>query len=311
MVGWGSVKIIRTLKLSNMFELKIIGKIIKTYKAKLAITYTLFSIEMLGSLLRPFFLGLAINDLIKGSYGGLIYLSVCHLAWLVVGTIRHMYDTRTYSAIYTSLVTSFLNRKFATTEVSKLSAHSTLSREIVDFLETDFPYIIEAVYNILGSLIILYFYEKTIVMICFIILIPILFLSFFYGKRMRSLTRYKNDQLENEVNIISNGNKDSINNHYKLLRKWQIKISDKEAWNFGIMEALVLIIIGASLLVSTNLFGASVMAGTMIGMYNYLLRFVSGLDTIPYIVQRYSSIKDVASRIQIKEEDVVIDFALI
>lgn len=294
-----------------MLEFKIIGKIIKTYKAKLAITYTLFSIEMLGALIRPFFLGLAINDLLKGSYWGLIYLSVCHLTWLIVGTIRHMYDTRTYSAIYTSLVTSFLHRKFATTDVSKLSAHSTLSREIVDFLETDFPFIIEAFYNILGSLIMLYFYEKNIVMICFIILIPVLFISFFYGKKMRRLTRYKNDQLENEVNIISNGNKDSINNHYKILRKWQIKISDKEAWNFGIMEVMVLIIIGASLLVSTNFLGSSVLAGTMIGMYNYLLRFVSGLDTIPYIVQRYSSIKDIASRIEIKEEDVVSGFAFV
>ena len=294
-----------------MLEFKIIGKIIKTYKTKLAITYSLFSIEMLGALLRPFFLGLAINDLLKGSYLGLIYLSVCHLTWLIVGTIRHMYDTRTYSAIYTSLVTSFLHRKLTTTNVSKLSAHSTLSREIVDFLETDFPYIIEAIYNIFGSLILLCFYEKTVVIICFIILFPVFVLSFFYGKKMRSLTQYKNDQLENEVNIISNGNKDSINNHYKLLRKWQIKISDKEAWNFGIMEILVLIIISASLLVSTNFLGTSVLAGTMIGMYNYLLRFVSGLDTIPYLVQRYSSIKDIANRIDIKEEDVVLDFALV
>ncbi len=294
-----------------MLEFKIIGKIIKTYKTKLAITYSLFSIEMLGALLRPFFLGLAINDLLKGSYLGLIYLSVCHLTWLIVGTIRHMYDTRTYSAIYTSLVTSFLHRKLTTTNVSKLSAHSTLSREIVDFLETDFPYIIEAIYNIFGSLILLCFYEKTVVIICFIILFPVFVLSFFYGKKMRSLTQHKNDQLENEVNIISNGNKDSINNHYKLLRKWQIKISDKEAWNFGIMEILVLIIISASLLVSTNFLGTSVLAGTMIGMYNYLLRFVSGLDTIPYLVQRYSSIKDIANRIDIKEEDVVLDFALV
>ena len=77
------------------------------------------------------------------------------------------------------------------------------------------------------------------------------------------------------------------------------------------MEILVLIIISASLLVSTNFLGTSVLAGTMIGMYNYLLRFVSGLDTIPYLVQRYSSIKDIANRIDIKEEDVVLDFALV
>ena len=287
-----------------MFELFILGKILKTHKEKLILTYSLFSLEMLGSLLRPFFLGMAINDLIKGSYAGLIYLSLCHLIWLIIGTLRHMYDTRTYTAIYTSLVTRFLSRKYDHTEISKLSAHSTLSREIVDFLETDFVYIIEAIYNIIGSLVLLYFYEKSIVGICFLILIPVLIISFFYGKKMMGLTKLKNDQLENEVTIISDGNKESIKKHYTTLRMWQIKISDREAINFGMMELLVLIVIGSSLLVSTHVLGKSIMAGTIIGMYNYLLRFVSGLDTIPYIVQRYSSLKDITSRIEIKEEDV-------
>ena len=121
-----------------MFELVILGKILKTHKEKLILTYLLFSLEMLGSLLRPFFLGIAINDLVKGSYAGLLYLSLCHLVWLIIGTLRHMYDTRTYTAIYSSLVTKFLTRKHDASEISKLSAHSTLSREIVDFLETDF-----------------------------------------------------------------------------------------------------------------------------------------------------------------------------
>ena len=287
-----------------MFELVILGKILKTHKEKLILTYLLFSLEMLGSLLRPFFLGIAINDLVKGSYSGLLYLSLCHFVWLIIGTLRHMYDTRTYTGIYSSLVTKFLTRKHDAGEISKLSAHSTLSREIVDFLETDFIYIIEAIYNIVGSLVLLYFYEKSIVNICFLILIPVLIISFFYGQKMMRLTKLKNDELEKEVNIISDGNKESIKEHYKMLRLWQIKISDKEAINFGIMELLVLVVIGSSLLVSTNVLGTSIMAGTMIGLYSYLLRFVSGLDTIPYIVQRYSSLKDITNRIELNEDDV-------
>ena len=117
------------------------------HRTQLVITYVLFSLEMLGSLLRPFFLGEAINDLIKGSYRGLIVLSGVHLVWLIVGTLRHRYDTRTYSAIYTSLVTRFLSRRIDKSEVSKLSAHSTLAREFVDFLEFDLVYVIEALYN--------------------------------------------------------------------------------------------------------------------------------------------------------------------
>ena len=79
---------------------------------------------MLGGLMRFYFFGEAINDLIKGSYRGLIVLTLVHLAYLVIGTIRHMYDTRTYSAIYTSLVTKFLSRRFSKIEVSKLIALS-------------------------------------------------------------------------------------------------------------------------------------------------------------------------------------------
>jgi hypothetical protein len=40
------------------------------------------------------------------------------------------------------MVTRFLSKRNQSADVSMLSAHSTLSRELVDFLETDLPYII-------------------------------------------------------------------------------------------------------------------------------------------------------------------------
>src|SRR4051812_34788690 len=131
-----------------MSKFQILRSLMMKHKYRLIFTYLLFSLEMLGGLLRFYFFGEAINDIIKGSYNGLIVLTVVHLAYLITGTIRHMYDTRTYSAIYTSLVTKFLSRRHSKTEVSKLSAHSTLAKEFVDFLEQDLVYIIEAAYNI-------------------------------------------------------------------------------------------------------------------------------------------------------------------
>jgi ABC-type multidrug transport system fused ATPase/permease subunit len=273
------------------------------HKSQLIATYTLFSMEMLGSLLRFYFFGEAINDLIKGSYKGLIILTAVHLAYLIVGTIRHMYDTRTYSAIYTSLVTKFLSRRFNKIEVSKLSAHSTLARELVDFLEHDLVYAIEAAYNLFGSLIILFFYDKAIVGICLSILIPVAIVSFFYGKKMRRLNQNKNDELEKQVDIISTGNNNAIYGHYNNLRNWQIKISNKEAFNFGFMEIMVLLVITISLIVSKNMHSSTVMAGSLFGIYSYILKFASGLDTIPYTVQRLSSLSDITRRIALQEED--------
>ncbi len=273
------------------------------HRTQLVFTYMLFTLEMVGTLLRPFFLGLAVNDLVKGSYDGLVLLCVVHFAYLIAGTIRHMYDTRTYSAIYTSLVTQFLSRRFGRAEVSKLSAHSTLAREFVDFLEYDLVYVMEAFYNILGSLVLLMFYDLSVVGICFAALLPVATISFIYGRKMKRLNRLKNDELEKQVDVITTGDIKIIRSHYNSLRKWQIKISDKEAINFGLMEMMVMAVIGVSLLVTTKTSGQALQAGDIVGIYAYILKFVSGLDTIPYTVQRLSSLGDITRRIELQEED--------
>ncbi|MFZ1313537.1 MAG: ABC transporter six-transmembrane domain-containing protein [Chitinophagaceae bacterium] len=286
-----------------MSRFAILKQIMLQHRYRLLFTYVLFSLEMLGNLLRPFFLGLAVDDLIKGSYKGLVLLSAVHLGWLIIGTIRHRLDTRTYSAIYTSLVTKFLARRYNISDVSKLSAHSTLSREFVDFLEFDLAYVVEAFYSIVGSLLLLFFYDTSVVMVCLGILLPVTGLSYFYGKKMRNLNKQKNDELENQVDIISTGNNHLIRQHYDNLRKWQIRISDQEAWNFGIMEIMVMVVIGLALLITNKTTGAGIEAGSLIGIYSYIQRFVSGLDTIPYTVQRLSSLNDITRRIELQEED--------
>jgi ABC-type multidrug transport system fused ATPase/permease subunit len=274
------------------------------HRWRLILTYTLFSLEMLGNLLRPFFLGIAVNDLLKGSYKGLILLSAVHFAWLIIGVIRHRMDTRTYSAIYTSLVTRFLSRRRTRlSDVSKLSAHSTLAREFVDFLEYDLVYVVEAVYNIAGSLVLLFFYDAAVVSVCLVILVPVAAFSYFYGRKMKQLNRQKNDELEKQVDIIASGNTHLIRQHYSNLRKWQIRISDQEAWNFGVMEILVMVVIGVSLLLTNKAAGGAMEAGSLLGIYFYIHRFVSGLDTIPYMVQRISSLHDITRRIELQADD--------
>jgi len=286
-----------------MSRFAILRQIMKQHRYRLILTYILFSLEMLGNLLRPLFLGIAVNDLIKGSYKGLILLSAVHFSWLVIGTIRHRLDTRTYSAIYTSLVTKFLARRYNKSDVSKLSAHSTLAREFVDFLEFDLAYVFEAVYSILGSLVLLFFYDTAVVLVCLSILLPVTGFSYLYGKKMRLLNQQKNDELEKQVDIIATGNNHLIRQHYDNLRKWQVRISDQEAWNFGIMEIMVMVVIGVSLLITNKTAGAGMEAGSLIGIYSYIQRFVSGLDTIPYTVQRLSSLNDITRRIELQEDD--------
>ncbi|MGG9963994.1 ABC transporter six-transmembrane domain-containing protein [Ferruginibacter sp. SUN106] len=286
-----------------MSRFQILKRLMNKHRSQLVLTYILFSLEMLGGLLRPLFLGIAINDLLKGSYQGLILLSAVHFVTLIVGTLRHMYDTRTYSAIYVSLVTKFLSRRVYKQDVSKLSAHSTLAREFVDFLEFDLVYVIEAVYNLFGSLILMFFYDASVVTLCLAVLIPVSGISYVYGKRMKKLNKLKNDELEQQVDVISSFDKKTVQTHYNNLRKWQIKISNQEAWNFGFMEFLVMIVLGTSLLLTYKTSHAEILAGNVVGIFFYVSNFAKGLETIPYTVQRLTSLTDITRRIELQVED--------
>jgi ABC-type multidrug transport system fused ATPase/permease subunit len=149
------------------------------------------------------------------------------------------------------------------------------------------------------------FYDHAVVLVCLAMLVPVSIISYFYGKRMKRLNQLKNDELEKQVEIIGSRNTKKIAQHYNNLRKWQVKISDKEAWNFGIMELLVLAVIIASLLITTGKnWHEGFLAGDIVAIYNYILKFVSGVDTIPYAVQRLSALKDITRRIEFDEAEI-------
>ncbi|MBL0356568.1 MAG: hypothetical protein IPP72_06570 [Chitinophagaceae bacterium] len=84
-----------------------------------------------------------------------------------------------------------------------------------------------------------------------------------------------------------------------------MKISNKEAFNFGFMELMVLVIITASLLISNSMHNLALLPGSLFGIYSYILKFASGLDTIPYTVQRLSSLNDITKRIELQEEELL------
>jgi len=273
-----------------------IRRVLLEHRSPLALTYTLFALEMLGSLLRPYLLGTAVDDLLTGHYQGLIVLSVVHLLCLAIGTTRHMYDTRTFSSIYTSFVTRLLAQPAGADQLSKRSALSTLARQVTDFLEFDVNYLVEASYNIFGSLIILFLYDRWVVAICLSILLPVLLLARRYGRRAARLNRSQFDEIEKQVDVIATRDVGAMTQHYQRLRTWQVRVSDLEAWNFGATELFVLFAVAGSLLVSTRTGDIQMQVGSIIGMYTYVLKFASGLETIPYTVQRLGVLRDILRR---------------
>ena len=69
------------------------------------------------------------------------------------------------------------------------------------------------------------------------------------------------------------------------------------------MEIMVLVVVITSLLVSGNLHNNSVLAGSLFAIYSYILKFASGLDTIPYTLERLSALSDITRRIELQSDD--------
>ena len=70
------------------------------FKWPILITNLLVFLELILGVLIPLFIGLAINDLLDGSFRGVIYLIVVGVSSVGVGSIRRLHDTRAYSRMF-------------------------------------------------------------------------------------------------------------------------------------------------------------------------------------------------------------------
>jgi hypothetical protein len=65
----------------------------------------------------------------------------------------------------------------------------------------------------------------------------------------------------------------------------------------------VLAVITASLLVSTEADHDELAVGSIIVIYNYILKFAAGLETVPYTIQRMSALKDILRRMTTEDSE--------
>ncbi len=259
-------------------------------------TYALFNIENLLRLAQPFVLGLAINGLLKSNYFGLWLFVAQHLAHLAISSFRQMYDTRTFTGIYTRLATQLVvDQRARGIDVSRVSARSVLSREYVEFFERYMPMLIRALYSIVGALVMLAIYDWMLVSVCLALLGPAIIINRFYARQTLRLSRHLHDELEREVDVITPGDADEVHNHYSSVAAWRIKHSDCEAVNFGIMELFVLGVLVLSLLQVCT--APTTQAGDIFAVFRYVLMLIMGLDSVPKLVHQVSRLRDIGTRV--------------
>ena len=278
-------------------DLTLVG-LFRAHRGSMFITYALFCIENALRLAQPLVLGLAINDLLTASYRGLLVFVGQHLAYMLIGAARQMYDTRVFTSVYAGLATDLIStQRSGDVDTSRVAARSTLSREYVDFFEQSMPMLLQAAFSIAGALLMLGWYSVTLIPLCLMLLLPAALLNAAYGRRTLLLSGRLHDEYEQEVSVIESGDPQQTRRHFDALSHWRVKLSDAEAINFALMELFVLGLIATTLVHFCTSGSVSPATGDIFAVFRYVLLFVVGLDAVPGLVQRFAKLRDISRRL--------------
>lgn len=272
-----------------------IKSLFAAHRGRMVLTYTLFNVENVLKLVQPLVLGWAINDLLVGSYVGLLLFVAQHILHMAISAGRQMYDTRVFNDIYTGLATDLIiGQRGKNEQVSRVAARSAMSRHYIEFFEQYVPMVIKSAYAVVGGLLMLGLYDWTLVPLCIGLLLPAALLNAAYGRKTLKLNRLLHDDLEKEVDLIERSDEAEIRRHFDSVGNWRVKLSDAEATNFSLMELFVLGVMAAALVQFCG--NADAGAGDIFAVFRYVLMFIMGLDSVPKLVGQFSRLHDIGGR---------------
>ena len=274
-----------------------IKSLFKRFKWRVSFTLTLVVGETLLELLYPLFIGWAINDLLRDSFDGLIYLGVLGVTTTLIGTARRFYDTRIYASMYQTIAPELVEKEQSrNSSTSTIAARTNLLNEFVEFFENSIPAVVTSLLGLVGVLVIICTLNLKVFFACLALISLVTLIYMITGKLNYKLNAAYNSELERRVDAIESTNPRVINSHFKSLMKWNIKLSDLETGNFffiwiGIIVLFIYTPIAAIDSSTTNY-------GLIFSLLMYVFDFIEKVATLPLFVQQIIRLKEIANRLR-------------
>lgn len=268
--------------------------IFKRYKWRISLTILLVLAEAGAMLLLPLVIGFAIDGLLANSYIGVWQLATVGFGVLISGSLRRLYDTRVYSGIYVDLSSETVARDTAS-NTSTLNARVGMLKELVEFLENDFPELMNSLIGLVGTVIILYALDREIFLGCLAVLALMVIVFLATGKLTIRLNHHYNNTMEEQVVAIEQRHTQPVRGFMGKLMRWNIKLSDLETLIFAIiwlgMTALILFSVVEAV-------GDGVLqTGAVMAIVMYVFHFAEGAGMLPLYFQQFLRLREISSRL--------------
>ncbi len=259
---------------------------------KISLTWIVVLIENILMAIVPLFIGYSIDGLLQDDFTNLWYLVSLFFALIVISVLRRIYDTRVYSQLRIDLGLQ-VDTRHQHQSVSIRNARLDMSAELIEFLEESLPQIITSAVQIIIALVILYTFHMSLAVAALIATLTMMIIySFFHGGFYR-LNQQLNLQTEKQVSVLTGNGK--LLDHLNYLRQAEIKLSDREAYLYGLIFICLLSFLVFNLWKSTSLDGVT--AGMLFSIVTYSWEYIEAILIMPITLQQWSRLSEIQKRI--------------
>ena len=270
--------------------------LIRERRFAVAGTYALTVAENLCMLAYPTLTGRAVDELLQRRYEGLAWLVAVWLLHLVLSFTRQRVDTRVFMGLYAAVAAHMVGTQQAGGQgLSTVSARVDMVRDVVGFFEKEVPMVLHNLLAVVGSLAMLFVYDRDAGFIAMAVLLPMGVVNTWYWRRAVRLNQGIHNQIEREVGDIASASPFRVRRHFLLLRRWRIKLSDAESWTWAVTE---LALMGAMVWILVDFTQSPAFsAGAVYAVLAYVYDYLEGLNQVPTVVNSVARLKDVRRRL--------------
>ena len=267
--------------------------LLKRFAGRFVLTLTLVVLEAAGWVLFPLVIGRAIDSVLADSTRGLYEFAVLGIVTMGIAILRRVVDSRAYARIYVTLGEE-MAASAADSSTSTRTARLGMLREIVEFFENSLPELINSVIGLAGTVLILAALNVPVFLGCLVVALATVVLYALTGGLTMRYNQGLNDEHERQVDAVDSGDPARLAKHLRAMMRWNIRLSDLEAANFGInwvfMIALLVFAVSAATTETTEY-------GAVFAIVMYVFQFVESMLMLPFFYQQWLRLREISGRL--------------
>ena len=267
--------------------------LLKRFAGRFVLTLTLVALEAVGWTLFPLAIGRAIDSVLQDSHRGLYELAVLGVGAMAIGVARRLVDSRAYARIYARLGEDLVLREPGRS-TSALTAQLGMLREMVEFFENSLPILLYSIVGLGGTVLILSALNPPVALGCLAVAGVTAMLYALTGRLTTRFNRGLNDEHERQVDAVGTGDPARVGGHIRDMMRWNIKLSDLEAANFGIVW---LFMIGLLIYSVDAAAEATTEYGSVFAVVMYVFQFGDSVILLPLYYQQWLRLREISGRI--------------